>query len=332
MISTRWFPKCDFSAKHDMLVDNVFADFDQQAEQLVGHDQTYLQLTPGAFRGRFLSAFLGDDVAIHMEYSNQALEQEVGGSPNHISFGVVLSDQGQFIANGTPLTRADVFVIPQSGNLHLVSPVNGAVMAIAIRREMFLRQPGLAPAAMEWVNRIAGNVGFLHMGRFADRLREDAMAALEGVAQTGKPASDAVIGQALAASITSKLSLEWTEATANSGFGGTIAFDRFQNCRNRLRTSGALIDRASELSKLVQGSKRSVEQAFSATVSVGPLTYLRLLRLHDVKRKLSDPSIAHLSIGDIAAEHGFWDWSRFSQHYRRHFGELPSTTRQYLAG
>jgi len=315
-----------------MLVDNVFADFDQQAEQLIGHDQTYLQLSSGAFQGRFLSAFLGDDVAIHMEFCNQALEQEVGGSPDHISFGVVLSDQGPFVANGKPLSKEDVFVIPPSGSLHLVSPVNGAVMAIAIRREMFLHQPSLAPVVQEWASSLAGSAGFLHAGRFADRLREDAVSAMEGVAQTGTPASEAMIGQALAGGIASKLSLEWAGATADTGFGGTIAFDRFQNCRLRLQEGGTLIDTASEIAMLVQGSKRSLEQAFSTTVSMGPLTYLRLLRLHDVKRRLTDPTSASLSIGDIAAEHGFWDWSRFSQHYRRHFGELPSTTRQYLAG
>ncbi len=314
-----------------MLVDNVFADFDQQAEQLTGHDQTYLQLSPGAFQGRFLSAFLGDDVAIHMEFCNQSLEQEVGGSPDHISFGVVLSDRGPFIANGKPLSKEDVFVIPPSGSLHLVSPMSGAVMAIAIRRELFLCQPGLAPAVQDWVSGISGSPGFLHASRFADRLREDAIAAMEGVAQTGTSAPEAMIGQAVAASIASKLSLEWAGATADTGFGNTIAFDRFQNCRSWLRTGGELIDSSAELAQLVQGSKRSVEQAFSTSVSMGPLTYLRLLRLHDVKRKLTDPLIANLSIGDIAAEHGFWDWSRFSQHYRRHFGELPSTTRQYLA-
>jgi len=45
-------------------------------------------------------------------------------------------------------------------------------------------------------------------------------------------------------------------------------------------------------------------QAFSQTVSMGPLTYLRVLRPHDVKRKLADPLLARLSISDIAADHG----------------------------
>lgn len=331
LISTRWFPKCAFSARNGLLSDNIFADFDQQAEQLSGHDQSYLQLTQGAFQGRFLSAFLGDDVVIHMEFCNQSMEQEIGGSPDHITFGVALSDQAQFLANGTPLTSEDVFVVPPSGNLHLISPLNGAIMAIAIRRDIFLRQPGLAPAVLDWVKGLAGQVGFLRSGRLAQRLREDAVAALEGVAQISIPVPEAMIGRALAASIASKISLEWAGPTASYGVDTNAAYDRFQHCQNWLQTDGALNGSAAEIAQFVQASKRSVEQAFSTTVGMGPLTYLRILRLHDVKRKLTDTSVAHLSIGDIASEYGFWDWSRFSQHYRRHFGELPSDARQYQA-
>ncbi|MCB1452789.1 MAG: helix-turn-helix transcriptional regulator, partial [Rhizobiaceae bacterium] len=97
--------------------------------------------------------------------------------------------------------------------------------------------------------------------------------------------------------------------------------------RNHLLCRNTPPDRSSEIANLIQVSKRTVEQAFSSNVSVGPLTYSRILRLHQVRRKLMDPSMATLSIGDIAAEHGFWDWSRFSQHYRRQFGSLPSAAR-----
>lgn len=330
LISTRWFPKCDFSARRGVLSDNVFEDFDQQAEQLVDHDQTYLQLTRGMFQGRFLSAFLGDDVAIHMEYSNQALEQDVSGSPDHLSFGVVLSDQDHFLANGSPLTCDDVFVLPPSASLHLISPLNGAIMAIAVRRDVLLRQTGLSPVVGDWMANLAGRVGFLSAPRFAHRLREDVIAALEEVSQNSALEPEAMIGQALVASIASKLSLEWRGAKASYGAGGTVAFDRFQSCRNWLQSDPPLIDDTADIARQVHVSRRSIEQAFSQTVSMGPLTYMRLRRLHDVRRKLVDPSIADQSIGDIAASHGFWDWSRFSHQYRIHFGELPSTTRKSL--
>ncbi|WP_422038640.1 helix-turn-helix domain-containing protein [Roseibium sp.] len=55
--------------------------------------------------------------------------------------------------------------------------------------------------------------------------------------------------------------------------------------------------------------------------------YLRVLRLNRARRKVGDRAFSGQSIGDIAAEEGFWDWSRFTNYYRRQFGELPSETR-----
>ena len=332
LISTRWFPTCDFSARSDVLADNVFRDFDQQAEQLVGHDQSYLQLTPGAFRGRFLSAFFGEDVAIHMEHCNQALEQEVVGSTDHFTFGVTLSEGGNFLVNGRQISGAEVFVLPPTGNLHVISPLNGAIMAIAIKRDLFLRQLSLAPVVLDWLEGLKGTVGYLSARRVARRIREDAIAAIEGVAPNKTLAPAALVGTALAASIASKFSLELGNVMAEGSFVRSHAYDRYQQCRTWLHSSTNTLDDSAKISGAAHASKRSVEQAFSSNVSMGPLTYLRILRLHEIKRKLSERSCLDHSIGDIAAEHGFWDWSRFSQHYRRHFGELPSATRQNQTG
>ena len=79
------------------------------------------------------------------------------------------------------------------------------------------------------------------------------------------------------------------------------------------------------------GSQRSLEKAFSDFAFMGPLAYLRVARLHNARRKLLDPGRTDQSIGDIAAEEGFWDWSRFTSYYRRQFGELPSRTRERVS-
>jgi AraC family ethanolamine operon transcriptional activator len=45
------------------------------------------------------------------------------------------------------------------------------------------------------------------------------------------------------------------------------------------------------------------------------------------RRDLMSSANAELSIGILAARHGMWHWSRFSQYYSLLFGELPSETR-----
>lgn len=332
-ILSRWFPSYTIGASAPLLIDSEYHDFDQQAERLAGHDQTYLQLTPGRFVGRFFSGFFGADVSIHIEYCNQALEQKVGGHPTALSLGIVLDESSVFRFNGRTLTGDDVMVLPPGGYLDVYSPVNGVVMAILVDRDRLLNEPGLAPQAADWLLGAGRDMDILRAPKFAARLREDATRALEG-AGTGSQDPDrlgAVIGNALIASIAAQLSLEWASATGPDNAGIMQSYRRFLYCRAEIADRWRDIDDVSALTRAVSASKRSVEHAFSEHLAVGPLTYLRILRLHKVRNALADSDLQHDSIGDIAARHGFWNWSRFSQTYRNHFGELPSTTREHLS-
>ncbi|MFM7336137.1 MAG: hypothetical protein ACKO1H_17325 [Tabrizicola sp.] len=67
VLSLPWLPPYAVTRRSPLLLDEAFDDFDAQAERLVHHDQRYLQLTPGRFRGRFLSGIFGTDVALHVE-------------------------------------------------------------------------------------------------------------------------------------------------------------------------------------------------------------------------------------------------------------------------
>ncbi|MEM8977827.1 MAG: helix-turn-helix domain-containing protein, partial [Pseudomonadota bacterium] len=129
------------------------------------------------------------------------------------------------------------------------------------------------------------------------------------------------------------LSIAWLKRENFSQFVRTAAFERFYYARKhlleQLRNGSATDTDNKVLEPLTHlGSKRSIEQAFSQHITMGPLTYWRVVRLHNARRKLIDPKRRHQPIGDIAAEEGFWEFSRFSMQYRKHFGERPSDTRK----
>lgn len=73
-------------------------------------------------------------------------------------------------------------------------------------------------------------------------------------------------------------------------------------------------------------SARTLQYGFMEQFGVGPMTYLRQLRLrriHDVLRQAAPGSC---SIGDVAARWGFYNGSAFARLYRQMFGEPPSAT------
>ena len=78
----------------------------------------------------------------------------------------------------------------------------------------------------------------------------------------------------------------------------------------------------------MQPIDRPTRRLVNQQMGLAPGTYERTLRLNTVRRALLSPNLRHQTIGDLAAEHGFWDWSRFSGSYKTLFGELPSQTRR----
>jgi AraC family ethanolamine operon transcriptional activator len=77
-------------------------------------------------------------------------------------------------------------------------------------------------------------------------------------------------------------------------------------------------------------SERTLRDAFQHHFGVGPVRYLNLRTLHQIRRllKAADPSQA--TVAGIAARFGVWHFGRLAQDYRFLFGELPSQTLRHL--
>ena len=58
---------------------------------------------------------------------------------------------------------------------------------------------------------------------------------------------------------------------------------------------------------------------------MSPMTYVRNVRLEHAHAELQEAEAGD-SVTDVATRWGFTHLSRFSEHYKHHFGVLPSTT------
>lgn len=72
-------------------------------------------------------------------------------------------------------------------------------------------------------------------------------------------------------------------------------------------------------------SRRYLEYAFVDAFGTSPSSYFRVLRLHQVRRRLRTPD-AETTVTSVALAHGFTHLSLFSTQYRALFGESPSKT------
>jgi len=73
-------------------------------------------------------------------------------------------------------------------------------------------------------------------------------------------------------------------------------------------------------------NERTLHDVFLKQCGMAPMRYLKLRRLHQVRRSLHDAEPGAASVKAAALENGFWDLGRFAVDYRALFGESPSET------
>jgi AraC-like DNA-binding protein len=88
-------------------------------------------------------------------------------------------------------------------------------------------------------------------------------------------------------------------------------------------------DRPLYLTEICAGigvAERTLRASCEEHLGMGPIRYLTLRRMHQVRRALllADPSRS--TVTRIVTDHGFWELGRFSVAYRALFGEAPSET------
>lgn len=81
-----------------------------------------------------------------------------------------------------------------------------------------------------------------------------------------------------------------------------------------------------DLCKALDINSRSIFYGFQEIFGLSPMAYLKIQRLHSVRRtlKAADPTMN--SIMAIANQFGFWSAGHFARDYKKMFGELPSET------
>ena len=83
-----------------------------------------------------------------------------------------------------------------------------------------------------------------------------------------------------------------------------------------------------DLCSQAHASRRTLIQGFQDHLGMGPMAYLKLLRLHGVHRRLLRADPGEVQIGTLAGEWGFYNAGHFAGDYRRLFGERPRDTLQ----
>ena len=287
-----------------------FACIDAQAEQLTGFDQHYEQVGAGNFSGAFM-AVDGDRAGIFIERTNRVLHQQGAGPDDRVSAVVLLEAPGDTMSNGAGFGVEDVLLVGPGGSYDAMVG-SGTVPAV------FSVSMDLSPA--------------LPLRRLAARHRGQVRVVADEALSTGFRRTAAAVLRSWDASTQSVdvpvemvqwLTLDLLAAQAAPGGSSCRSIDLFR--RTKAIMADCLHDQLSmsELAARAGASRRSVEQAFNQSVSLGPGRFRKLLRLNNARRLLEQGS--H-TVTEAATDSGIFHLGRFSAAYFELFGELPSDT------
>ena len=73
-------------------------------------------------------------------------------------------------------------------------------------------------------------------------------------------------------------------------------------------------------------SKRALFRGFRAFRGMGPMAYLKSVRLESAHAELTGPGPERRSVTEVANAWGFTHLGNFARDYRRRFGRRPSET------
>ena len=298
-----------------------YDDIDAQAAHFQGFGQHYEQLSAGPFRGQFESYQFGRELTVHLERANRELMQSASTPSDRFGFSFLLPESPPCVLNAHRVADGDIILYPADAMIEGRTPAGMRIFCVDLDAEL-LNDYGLEQREIRVV----------HDPERADALRDTIVAGIAAFRQLGEPAAY----RAAAGDFCSSLSeLVWQLASADGSDaartrsrGRRQAFVVYRRARDVFIERLALGVSIAQVCREVGVSRRSLECAFRTAVGLSPAHYVRKLQLNQVRRDLLAAADGTASIGGVAARHGLWHWSRFSQSYREMFGELPSATRR----
>ncbi|WP_341313110.1 helix-turn-helix domain-containing protein [Paraburkholderia sp. IMGN_8] len=301
-------------------------NIDEQAMLLDAWNQSYCQISRGAFDGS-VSSFAAGGVRVLVERLNRTVYQRGQVAPSRFAVGVPFQLEGHALLCGQTSHRDGLHVFSGDGGFEFLSPDKHVVVNLEI-------EPGaigdrLVRSQLDELTLLLGtrpgvlNVDPVRLQRFREVLKQ----LLDAVTATPTLLDDAGVAAAFEKSVIFGL------ADALQGMSGA---DPHRNAEARTARNWQLVRgvrelvegspdcplSVAELCARFRASRRTLQYAFEDILGVNPSAYIRAVRLDHVRRELCGSS----SVTEVATRWGFWHFGNFSNEYRGQFGELPSET------
>jgi len=292
-------------------------DSDQLNEVVKGASIELQQMDSGSFQADLFNVSLGNGTLDIGQYSRSVLSEGTF-SPELMTFGFLLDAKGEGRMNGSLVKEYDMSLSDEGSPLeHYLTP-DTLWSSFQFKREDLLKTG------------IDLNAHSTTVYSFNKKMQQNLSLKLSKIFTYLK---DTDLSQT--SSVSTMMMYNHMLTTY------AYAISHAHSCTPLKRSESALLakkiyyylqDHANapiqmiELTALIGKGERTVERLFKKYFGVPPYTYLKLHRLHLIRKRLIQKDLSFINITHLAMEHGFMEIGYFGREYKKTFGETPSQT------
>ena len=302
-------------------------DVDEQADSLAGWRQEYQQLSVGSYIGAVSSISL-PEVELIFESSNRELYQQGDAPKDSVVLAFALDSGGEGWVSGKKFNNNTMLVLAKGHELDFRTPPDLTVAALTVDAKVFARYACFYDATHSFD--IAANNRFAAIPPavctwLRGYIRSVIPDIQNGNIDLSHPTAVLAFKEALINNfVLALMSLNSANQTLprSAQQRHQIVNKAIEYMRSKLDHSISIVDVCTSI--FVE--QRVLNYCFQEVMGLSPISYLKCLRMNQVRRELKNMDLAPCNIGDIATRWGFWHLGRFSVEYKKRFGELPSDT------
>lgn len=293
-------------------------DADLHASNLSNWQQEYDQISRGAFYGRIAQWSLSG-LQVFCEYTSQALQQTCVVWPDSIWLGIPLSAQQSSRINGLALSKNSIMCRPGNCEFELSTPEDYQLYGLVVDQSSLASIAEIQGVDLSWQSLM--NNGSL-------QLSAKTLADVRFVLARLLTDQHRIAPQRLQQDIVMMALLELLKNSTPQAAPTQSYYQRKRVVDLARQFIHSNLEGAVTVTQLCQAanvSRRTLQYSFETILGISPIQYLRVNRLNGVRRDLVKADKTS-SVGDIAAQWGFWHLSQFAKDYKNLFDELPSKT------
>ncbi|SDB20252.1 Helix-turn-helix domain-containing protein [Pseudomonas sp. NFACC23-1] len=301
-----------------------FRDIHVHAATVQEWNQDYNQLTAGSAESSLIQLTTGR-CHVFREQINQRVVQHGVAPRGKMCFAVPITVPGSIRMQGREVDESSLFFLHGGEEFMFHMPMGMELLAITFERELFEQALAQTASAKEISQLLRQPVIRLPTQRYADARRRMLAAFSQALSNEELDnAQDRELEQAMLDELLQLMTDPACDKQQRSP-SSTRSFI-VEKCHRLATAELNNVPSVDELCQRLQVSRRTVQNSFRSVAETTPLNYLRSVRLNGVRRTLMSTRASHLSIGDAAAQWGFYHLSHFAAEYQELFAELPSHT------